>query len=181
MNQNFITFSKGPQFRDGEAVAPFMLTWVLFFFSIYVLFEGYAIFLLISLPLMAFLINFTLDIQGVEIDKIKGLVRLYKLDLVVKYGKWEALNEYYEVSLDLKSYNINQRSFNSASNGTISESHSHFLISLVHPEKEKTIILKEKDNYWDAVAVSLQLSKDIELPFHDLYDLRLLKSKNRRR
>lgn len=187
MNPKIISYSKGPQFRGGRAVAPFLLVMLLIVFSAVSVVNDALILLLITLPLIAFLINFILDIQGIEIDKSKGLVREYRLEFFIKYGEWQDLKKFNQITLDNQHYIIQQVTIYShmaRTNGGKSitnEHHSRFIISLVNVDPQKSIILLEKNDYWEAVELSLQISKNLNLPYDDIYDTRLVNSKNRRR
>jgi hypothetical protein len=187
MNPKIISYSKGPQFRGGNAVAPFLLVMLLIVFSVISVINYATIFLLFTIPLLVFLINFILDIQGVEIDKTKGLVREYKLEFFLKIGEWQDLKKFNKITLDKEHYIIQQVTIYSqmartnGGKGITDEKHSRFLISLIYAEPQKSIILLEKNNYWEAVELSLQISKNLNLPYDDLFDTKLMNSRNRRR
>lgn len=187
MTPKIISYSKGPQFRGGNAVIPFMLVMLLIVFSGLSIVNQFWIFLLFSLPMLVFLVNFILDIQGVEIDKAKGLVREYKIQFFIKKGEWQDLKKFNKITLDKEYYVIQQVTIYSSmarTNGgkaVTNENHNRLLISLVNQNPQLNIILLEKNNYWEAVDLCLKLSKNLNLPFDDLYDTRMMNAKNRRR
>lgn len=185
-NHQKIKIPKGPQFRGGNAVFPFFIVALFILIAIVSVVQGAFSMFFILLPLIVFLINFILDFQGVEIDKEKQLVRIYKLDLFWISGQWQDLNMFYEIGLKHETYTIKEwtpytnMTTRGRNNTSENVGYARFLITLENKNTSQNIILAERQEYSKAKSKSLILSEKIGLPFHDIYKERVQDSLKRR-
>lgn len=184
MKSKIISISKGAQFRDGKAVYLFiLLIFILAFLVFNVVYERYMMPLLVS-PLVILFTFFILDIRGVDIDKSKNRIRSYKLNVWGKSGKWKSLHGFKLISLDHQSFTVKVRSFYSnAINVRDSynhEEHGHFITTLVHENKDESIILTEHINYNKAKEEAVKISKKTGFTLDDVYREKMIGSKRNR-
>ncbi len=178
-----IKISTGPQFREGNAVVPFFIAAILILIAVISILQGALRIFFIMLPLIVCVINFILDFQGVEIDKEKCLVRIYKLDLFWKYGQWQDFKTFYAIGLNYETYTIKEwtpytdMTTVGGSNQYKNERYGDFFITLENKNTRKNIVLAERPEYPEAKSVATNLSEKIGLPFHNIYKERVEESK----
>ena len=181
-----IKIPTGPQFREGNAVGLFFIASILILIAVISIIQGAVQIFFIMLPLIVCVINFILDFQGVEIDKEKCLVRIYKLDLFWKYGQWQDLKTFYAIGLNYETYTIKEwtpyTNMTNVGGGNQfkNERYGDFVITLENKNTSKNIVLAERQEYLEAKSVATNLSEKIGLPFHNIYKERVEESKKRR-
>lgn len=100
---------------------------------------------LLLLPLIAPLIGYIIDIQGIEVDFKNGKIRKYRSFLGLHSGEWLDLDAFDSVRVyqhELKT----QRSRFQRGPRTY-DSHAYYYVRLVSPGLNKSISLLELDNY----------------------------------
>lgn len=181
-----IKISTGPQFREGNAVVPFFIVAILILIAVISIIQGDLQLFCIMLPLIVCLINFILDFQGLEIDKEKCLVRIYKLDFFWKYGQWQDFKTFYAIGLNYENYTIKEWTpyTNLTTVGRNDQftnvRYGSFFITLENKNTRNNIVLAERQEYHEAITVAMNLSEKTGLPFHDIYKERVEESKIKR-
>lgn len=185
MSPKVISISRGPQFRGGKSAYLFIILLFLILAFVLTLIFGPIIPVLIMAPIIVLLVFFTLDIQGVDIDKNKNLIRTYKMNVWGKTGTWNELQDFTRLTLERRSYSIKVSTFYTnlstiQPNSIGTESHGHFLTLLVHKNGEESIILAENLQYKDAKNESKKISLKIGYELDDVYIQSVADSRQRR-
>lgn len=135
--------------------------------------------LFVALPILVVCIHPILNIQGVEINTKKQVVRAYKLKIFGKTGDWHDLKLFQSISVDNETYNIHYALPDDIP--IISERYSHFVVSLVHNSNEGKIILAEISDYHEAQDFARKLASALDIAYIDVYAKRLLAAKLKKR
>lgn len=138
------------------------------------------------IPIILLLIFSVLDIQGVDIDKDKSLIRTYKLYVWGKVGTWNELQDFNRLTLERRTYSIKVSTFYTdlstiQPNPHGTENHGHFLTLLVHKNGKESIILAENLQYKEAKKESVKISAMIKYELEDVYIQTVVDSRQRRR
>lgn len=185
MSQNVISISRGPQFRGGKSAYLFIVLMFLILAFVLTLIFGPITPALIMAPIIVLLVFFILDIQDVDINKDKNLIRTYKVYLWGKVGTWNELQDFNKLTLERRTYSFkvsqfytNLTTIRPTKHGV--ENHGHFLTLLVHKNGEESIILAENLQYKDAKKESAKISLKIGYELKDVYIQTVASSRQRR-
>ncbi|MDG1332431.1 MAG: hypothetical protein P8P74_08880 [Crocinitomicaceae bacterium] len=186
MSQNVISISRGPQFRGGKSAYLFIVLLFLILAFVLTLIFGGIIPALIMAPIIVLLVFLVLDIQGVDINKEKNLIRTYKVHPWGKVGTWNELQDFNRLTLERRTYSMKVSTFYTnlstiQPNSHGIENHGHFLTLLVNKNGRESIILAENLQYKEAKKESVEISKKIGYPLEDTYNQSVADSRQRRR
>ncbi len=139
--------------RSGFSIASFIL-------EVFILYFG---------------IIFFLSIRGTLIDEKKRQIKEYFDLLIFKIGKWETIDQFDKVIL--KYINESQTmNYQSISRNIHTKTYDIILKS----NDKKKILVKECYNYNDALELGVKLSKKLNLPFIDTYEILLQQIEERK-
>ncbi len=141
MNKNIISISKGPQFRNGKSARLFVLLIFILFMLLAAIIQLWITAILILIPIIVLLIFTILDIQGVQIDKKKGHVRLYKLHILGRYGKWMNFIQFNTIYLDYETYKLKHKYYYINPGRSSTQIQGHFVVTLINNDEKKNICL----------------------------------------
>ena len=187
-NKAIISISKGPQFMGGEAGGYlFMGFMMVMVFLVGLTFQGNTDPLLYGSPFLAVLFLAIIDLRGVQIDTKRNKIREYKVKLWGKSGNWMDFGDYDKIVMDLDSYTVKIANLYPQSRGGrdarahTNEKHSRFIVYFQDDEsKNENLLVFESRKYKPAISFARKLSKKLNLPFHDSYEVRLENSRRRR-
>ncbi len=179
MNTNkIITISNGPQFHDGKSAYLFVLLIILLFTLLGCIVNTFYIGILIILPVVILLSNYTLDIRGIQIDLTDQLVRKYKQNIWGKKGEWMDLKKFDKLVLIHEFYKVKSTDFIEEESYTTT--HGHFVVRLIGTKSKESLIVTEEIKYSPAKKILAKTSKETGIEVEDTYHAKLLESMNMR-
>lgn len=172
MQKQIIKISRGPQFRNGNAAIPFFIILFLIMGFVLAIIDSQWITGVILSFIITVLSLYVLDIQGVEIDTKGNRIKEYKLQVWGRIGKWQNHQAFEQLSLNFDSYFIRNYTFYTklttpGGKGISYDKDGRYLVVLDLPNTEKNIVLKESDNYNNALKEIRIIAKKLTLPYHD--------------